>query len=264
VTLVYPRLPASTAHDLLAEYSPLTIAELEKLADDHNDRSDWYPTGPRVATRQLRLIADTVRSVAAHHGYPEVRGEKARAYVEFDQQVGPELYRAMDIAPADAAHDGVWSFLALVLLPDVALWRFPNRERKPTYDRIIGTHRHVFGRLWWRSHTFGAGSSDPSGKLLEDEAVNIMERPTLAGDHRVASIMARAHLRALEQYRAVSRTALMRDAAKRTRRLTSVVTLGALPDAELTSLFDGLFTAAGDALHAAGHTQSGEDDPEPT
>src|SRR5690606_33841306 len=43
----------------------------------------------------------------------------------------------------------VWAFLAVILMPDIAFWRYPQ----PPKDRILGTDltRHVFGRLWWRA-----------------------------------------------------------------------------------------------------------------
>ena len=55
----------------------------------------------------------------------------------------------MGLAPAEAAAGDVWAFIALVLLPDIAYWRYP----RPPVDRVLGTDltRHVVGRMWWRA-----------------------------------------------------------------------------------------------------------------
>ena len=139
----------------------------------------------------------------------------------------------MQIVPADAADEGVWSFLSLVLLPDIALWRYPNPGGKGDYERIIGRPRNVFRRLWWRAFALGPAIS---AKLLEDEAVAIMERPTLGGNPRIAAALAESHLRAVKANPSVSRTELMRQVTKRLRRLSVIVTLAALKDDALKAV----------------------------
>uniref|UniRef100_UPI003FA793CD DUF6339 family protein n=1 Tax=Streptomyces sp. GSL17-113 TaxID=3115365 RepID=UPI003FA793CD len=73
-------------------------------------------------------------------------------------KVAAALHTNMRLVPAEAASGDVWAFLALVLLPDVAYWRYP----KPPGDRILGTDltRHVFGRMWWRAQLVHS-SDDP-------------------------------------------------------------------------------------------------------
>jgi len=98
----------------------------------------------------------------------------------------------MEIVPADAAEPGVWAFLCCVAVPDLACWRFPGRTR----ERLLGGPRNALRRLWWRAYVLDRGSREGlSGRLGEDETVQIMERPTLAGNPRVATTLADAHLR---------------------------------------------------------------------
>jgi hypothetical protein len=79
---------------------------------------------------------------------------------------------------------GVWSFLRLVLLPEIGPWRSFDRAQ----DRLLGHPRNVFRPSWWRAHVLGAGlDAVPEGQPLgEDELVQIMERPTLAANPAVA------------------------------------------------------------------------------
>ncbi len=242
MTYVYPRLDTAVALGLLAEYSPLTTPQLAARAGVDHPGSEWYPTArSRVSEEHLRGLQSLIRETAAGFGYPRLNVQRSPEYTRFDQQLALELFRRMEIVPADAAHEGVWSFLSLVLAPDVALWRFPNRQQREDYERILGRPRNVFRRLWWRSYAFGADEVHPGALLLEDEAVGIMERPTLGGDPRIASALARTHLRVVGRYPALPRTEVMRDAAKRVRRLASVLTLSALPDPQLESLLAEVF-----------------------
>jgi Family of unknown function (DUF6339) len=243
MSFVYPRLHSATAYELLAEYSSLTTAELRARSAVDHPRMEWYPTGPdRIRGQHLQDLQDIVRRIAANHGYPDLQVQRTPNYTRFDQEVGPELYQAMQIVPADAAHEGVWSFLSLVVLPDVALWRFPNRQRRDDYERIVGRSRNVFRRLWWRAYAFGPDSR--GSQLLEDEAVAIMERPTLGGDPRIARAIADTHLDCIRDHPGLSRTEVMRQAMKRVRRLASVLTIGALDDSGLADLIRETFDAA--------------------
>lgn len=179
MNLVYPRLPAAHAMTLLQERSSLTMDELRARSDNQHPQSEWYPTAAhRVSRDDLTGLQSRIREIAEMYGHPKIPGRRANKYIDFDRALTAEIVPAMKIVPADAAHEGVWSFLSLVLLPDVALWRYPNPSGKGDYERIIGRPRNVFRRLWWRAVALGP---ETSSMLHEDEAVAIMERPSLGG-----------------------------------------------------------------------------------
>jgi hypothetical protein len=179
----------------------------------------------------LTEIQQTVRKIADDHGWPEPLNRVTGT--AFDRAVSADLYRLMRIVPADAASEDVWSFLSLVVLPDVAFWRWPNPNRTVGYERLIGRPRNVFRRLWTRIHTLG---EDLGTRLYEDEAVQILERPIFGADPRTAKTVASAHVAAAGDITA--RTALLRVTALRLRRLAVVVCLESLADAELTAVVD--------------------------
>ena len=157
------------------------------------------------------------------------------------------LYRKMQIVPADAASEGVWSFLTLIVLPDVAVWRFPQR----TPERLIGRPRNVFRRYWWRARSLGANPGDPTPELGEDQLVQIMERPSICGNRRLARTFARAVIEAATSSPGVGLEPLMRDTAKRLVRLTPFVCFEALSDDELGSQILDLVGASVGSLQAA-------------
>lgn len=237
---VYPRLDDPAATQLLAGYAHLDITEIAACASTTHPMVSWYPTATaRVDEHHLGDIRAAVLDIAKGEGYPE---PTPRRYATFDQKAGTELVREMHIIPADAAHHGVWAFLSLVLMPDIATWRW-SPDRHP--DRFTGRqHRDTFRRLWSRAYTTGP---EASSQLLEDEFTGLMERTTIAGDPRTARAIAETHLTAIRSFTG-PRTELLRDAMKRIRRLSVVVHMPALDDNQLRDLLAEAFHDAATAL----------------
>lgn len=148
MSVLYPRLPANAAKEL---YADLRAREVQGLAF-HPDTSHlgqyFAPTGGTRATpERLSILRSLVIEAATRHGYPSV--PLGRVVHGFDTELSRLLHKGMEVVPAEAAARPIWAFLALVVLPDVAVWRFPQ----PPEDRVLATDitRHVFGRLWWRA-----------------------------------------------------------------------------------------------------------------
>jgi hypothetical protein len=155
----------------------------------------------------------------------------------------------LEVAPrihAEASVEAVWSFLSLVVAPDVAFWRWPNTPNKDDYERLLGYPRNVFRRLGWRAYTLGWGPGSVSDKIYEDVAVAILERTVISGNRTVARIVAETHMHRFTGER--QRTNVMRDAMKRIRRLHAFISFHSLHDAEIHALVDEAFTAAAASL----------------
>jgi hypothetical protein len=182
-----------------------------------------------------------MRAAAETLGFPEQLGSRRG---DFDRLYTELLYRGMAIVPADAAHEGVWSFISLVLVPELAPWRFPNR----TEERLRGQPRNAFRRLWWRAHTLGITPDSVTFRLTEDQLVQVEERPTIGGDSRVARALCSALENAIGQFPAVSHEDLMREAAKYLIRLTPSLSVYALAEGQLEDLMRELMTRSGKAL----------------
>jgi hypothetical protein len=242
--LVYPRLPRPIAEDELYAIVDVGVEDLGGRSRLSHSLATFAPTGGSRATEsKLEEVRDLVYGLATDAGYPTDGSDATRT--AFDRQCAMELYRTMEIVPADAAAPGVWAFLGCVVLPDFVTWRFPRK----TPERFLGGHRNAFRRLWWRAYVLGVGDGEDSlvRSLAEDEVVQIMERPTLGGNPRVARSLARSFLRALENTSA-GRMELMREAAKRLLRLTPIVSLDALDDSSLADVTDEVVSGALEAL----------------
>lgn len=247
MSLSYPRLPIATARLLLKELETTSVTDLAQHARLHHPAADWHPTAPwRADTATLQTLRDTLLQRAKDHGFPTIRPRGAHS--TFDQQLAAELHQSMQITPAEAAAGGIWSFLALVVCPDIAVWRFPDRHphRLIGADLMLGSsNRHVFGRLWARAEILG---EDANRTLNEDEVVNILERPSIGGDRRLAQTIASTHTAAFRDNPAIARTDLMRDAMRRLRRLAVVINLQCLDDRQLRLLVQETFQHSVTAL----------------
>ncbi|MEU6549733.1 DUF6339 family protein [Streptomyces sp. NPDC046915] len=164
MSFLYPRLLAEQARPLFEEYWHLAPADLSRRVALTHDSAVYVATGgDRVPSGQLRELREGVLELAKRAGFPD-DSDRARN-AEFDLRLAALLHAEMGMVPAEAAARDVWAFLALVVLPDVAFWRYPQ----PPKDRVLGTDltRHVFGRLWWRAQLVRAPEESEPYRALE-------------------------------------------------------------------------------------------------
>lgn len=243
---VYPRLPRRAARILIEERSGWTAVQLRKAGRTSHPNAAPAPMGKAVPPARLVRAQETVRkalgSVEPVFPWPVPRTRAA----EFDRIIGRHLYEQLAILPGDAASEGVWTFLTLVLLPEIGPWRFPDAGEK----RYLGVPRNVLRRTWWRAHILGpelGGAPASSPPLGEDELVQIFERPTLSANPHVA----RAIVSAVHRYGPDlpgARSEFMRDLTRRLLRLTPVLCLDALSEERLDHLVDRLAEESRSAL----------------
>jgi hypothetical protein len=234
MSTLYPRLLGRVARELHDEYVDMEIEQLRQKAAMRHSSSIFTATGgTRVHTEQLHYLREAVlaEAVEANYPYPGTRDGRAA----FDLRVARLLHERTGLVPAEASVRSTWAFLALVLLPDVAYWRYP---RAPG-DRVLDTDitRHVFGRLWWRAHLLEEPSVTGDryaligafGEAAFDQIFS--RRRSLGGSRALIRALARTWPRlgvAQKDERAV-----LREVLKRLRRLGAIVDFEALDDGQL-------------------------------
>lgn len=245
MALLYPRLPRSAARQLISERADLQVTELVDLGATHHPDAEPSATGGHPAdSRKIQEVQTAIRSVAQAAGFPR---PIAGSTQDFDRPCGSTLFKVMGIVPADAAEEGVWSFLTLVVVPEIGPWRFPAQAE----DRLVGRPRNVLRRTWWRAWALGpdlATAPDGCQPLGEDESVGIMERPSLGGNRRTARAIQAALWRAEGRGLSVPRSELMRQLARRTRATKSHIQLDALTEDQLEALLDRIVAESLEAL----------------
>ncbi|GAA0547470.1 DUF6339 family protein [Actinomadura livida] len=158
MSFLYPRLLSGQARPLHERYRNLRIHQLTELVATRHDSAVYVATGgDRISEQMLQELREQVVDLAQQAGFPDESNRESRGH--FDLRLAAVLHSGMGVVPAEASSGDVWAFLALVLLPDVAYWRYP----RPPGDRVLGTDltRHVFGRMWWRAQLVHA-TDDPA------------------------------------------------------------------------------------------------------
>jgi hypothetical protein len=251
--LLYPRLLKSEEKGLVSRLATMSIeGAREESSTEHPDAIYAATGGHRVSKRELYLLQGNLRELAQQCGYPEQTDDKQRR--RFDATSGQILYEKMQISSAEAAHPGIWIFIACVLLPDIVRWRFPGATGKTGEERFLWKSRGVrntFGRVWWRARILHQPDAENPYELLEqlgeDELVQIMERPAIAGSPVLAKQICRSFLNATTTT-SISRSDLLRDTMKRLRRLLVMISFDALDEGVLRELIDSVFTESITAL----------------
>jgi hypothetical protein len=103
--------------------------------------------------------------------------------IEFDQlfvKNCPVLFQ--DFESIDTFQSEVWSYITIRVLPDLALWRWPDNAP----ERYFGNpERNAFQRLWHRSFILGP---ELGSELQEDEAISIFERMEALGSNKNVAV----------------------------------------------------------------------------
>lgn len=218
----YPRLSRIAADERVNQIKNTDGTMAFALSDT---QSTPVETGTVVPDEQLEAVRRELQ--AATKSFPKTL--RASEVAAWDAAAGRALYEHMKIAPADASHIDTWSFITLILLPDFALWRYPARQK----NRLIGTHRNVFRRVWWRHHIIGKlAVPEGTNPLGEDELVNIFERSRMARDHRLVRALAEEII----AYTGAGRSVFARKLTLRVRALTGSLLLDICSEASLKGM----------------------------
>lgn len=251
-SVLYPRLLSSTAHELYREFAGGGHSSLASRAAVSHPAAVFAATGGRrVTSSELEDLRNAVLGAAVRAGFPD--GGRRQDRGPFDLEVARLLHQRTGLVAAEAAVRPVWAFVALVLLPDVSYWRFPD----PPADRVIGTDitRHAWGRLWWRAHLLSRSEDRDRYALLDvfGEAAfdQIFARRRSIGGSR-AVVRAMAELWPTVDRRGLAEREVLMDVLKRLMRLGALVEFEALDDDELRSQVAEATVASVAALSASG------------
>ena len=235
--IVIPRLDRESAKELLELRLQGDIEEITAHMPDISVPVTYAPVGGgRIEQRALEELREAVVALAKEHGMPDSPVRVS----EFEGNCARILHRLLPMTAYEASHEEVWSYLTCCWLLDVAVWRFGVEADERRY--VGNVNRNTFRRMWWRAEVLGREVD--LRRLGEDELVNIMERPTVAADRRMARSIASEFLHRVDSGDAPERMQLMREAMKRILRLTPIVAFSALDDSAVRTTVREVFDAA--------------------
>lgn len=235
--LLYPSLSRTASQGLIIQQRGLSLDDLQcQGALTHPDAAPAPTGGHPAPITKIRELQDRIRRIAVDAGYPRPLSQRTQV---FDRPCGTALLESLDIVTANAADEGVWSFLTLVVVPEIGPWRFPDRHE----DRLLGRPRNTLRRVWWRAWALGPDLDDaPTGctPFNEDEFVQIMERGSIGRNRPIAKAVRDAIWRAESTGLPVARSEFVRRLLLLVRAQRSHISLDALTSDQLNVLLDGL------------------------
>lgn len=195
------------------------------------------PTGGRAATEDdLRCWRSGVLGALEGRGVGSTSENAAHS-----MHLGRAIVEVIRPSPSDGAHDGSWSFLSLMLFPDVLAARWPASDNSSQLakDRWIGKQvgrdRNYLKLAWRRWQVLGLVMSETQDAFGEDEFGALLERSAVARNGRLVQLAARevaAHEGQLGRMEFTR--ALMRGLTA----LTGPLQLDVLSDEELAALVE--------------------------
>lgn len=256
VTLL-PRLRQIAVDHLLDEYGdePSLSSSLDFVSKSPETMSYAPSGGSPLRKESFAEIRRLLVSAAEKGGFPEISSTKGRA--QFDTDVTILLGEHPLFVPPETLRDDIWAFLATVVAPDIVKWRFGTSSR----ERYHGGVRNAFQRLWMRAWSLDRGEKADNrwgliDELTEDAFVQIVERPSIGGDPRIARALGEGWVRMAERTGRGAMEAIMRRAVVAFRLRNQIQVLAALNDAELVQAVDDAFERARVSLNveAVGNT----------
>jgi hypothetical protein len=244
---VYPRLPRSVAKELWKERVQEFVSGNELSATlagstGFHPLAAFDPTGAKVVPPVLEKLREEILEVAHEFGFPVV---KKAEYTKFDMNVGRILLETARLMPGEGGHPGIWSHMALVLLPDVAFWRWPDPDGQREERFVGGTRqlRNCFEVCWFRARLLDDPSQSDAGDrlhlmdpLTQDAMVAIVERPTLARCRPAARSLARGFQEVKKDPGSLSVEKAFRQLLKRMTLVGAVINFDVLEESEIDEL----------------------------
>jgi len=235
-------LPTLAARRLLAD-TPALIAGPDKAFELGQRLGAPASSGGRgINATELTSLRAGIVEVARSSGFPN--GGDAVSRARFDADMAAWWGEQAPIATGEALRDEIWAWLTICLLPDVAGWRF----QKHSVDRFLGGVRNTFQRQWMRALSLDRGPGPERWALVyaltEDAMVQIMERPSIAGQPELARAIAEVWIETADVLGAGPMEDLMRAAIRDIRIVNETAMIAQLPAGELTRLIRAGFAAA--------------------
>lgn len=244
MSVLYPRLLPGEADKLFLQLHRQPVGTHESMVANHSPRAVYAATGGRRVTREeLDDLRHAIFDAACKNGYPT--GSNAGQRNDFDRNSARILHEQTFMVPGEAAQRQVWAFLALVLLPDVCVWRWPANEAKEYQkDRFKGTDltRHALGRLWTRAHVLHEAAAPEPYALLdvlgEADLDQIMaRRGAVAPSPALVRAVVRGHRDDVGRAEpGISVRDVLRESLMRLLRLTAFLDVDAMKEPELDHL----------------------------
>lgn len=269
MTLLIPQIPSEVAEALLSALALARPEDLDPGDEFRYSQSITQPTGGLPITDVLlKQLREPIVTSARKHGFPFSRPS---SFLDFELEVAEALaewlplWKVQGQPSGEALRNDCWTFITVVVLPDIALWRWPAKTHedgpagRSWRGRMVGGTRNTFQRIFRRVMCLDRGVDHPDRwglirQLQEDDFSAILERPGLSSNREIAVCLGEEYLamkQRLSQLSAAVRQDVYRQATKAIRAYGVVQPLDLMPAENRARLIQDAFLRYEDQLTAA-------------
>ncbi|MGP9662881.1 hypothetical protein [Arthrobacter sp. AOP36-C1-22] len=228
--ITYPLLPRQAAKQLYLELygTPQTDWEAVDIGPRLRHPAQKLPALGGIVATPSKIEEVRISVIQGVNVEINEKQENQQNFRNLDGTLGIALYAALELNGAQSGSEDMWSFLSLVVFPDIVWHRFAT----PIEERALGKPRNVLRRVWYRERIFGDLLREGNKPLGEDELVGLLERSRLSRNRRLIRVLAEEIL-ALEGV--ANRSYFVRELMKEIAKTTGPRLLDALSEGDLRS-----------------------------
>ena len=199
--IAYPMLSKFMGEYILSTDILPYLNDIRKITgrfdlDQYLKKVKWPSSGARIEIYELKEIRQQFEKIFNNMKQFPSADDLRR----FDRSVAEIVYRTLrELPPSIASNQDFWNFMNVILLPELAAYRWRGRDNSLNHERFVGSPRNYLGSIWWRVRFFyDSKAINPWSVfegLSEDNFVSIMERPKLRGYESLPLCIGRVILR---------------------------------------------------------------------
>ena len=209
----------------------------------------------KVKYPDLHFLRNVILDKAKKNGFGN---ENPNRFREFEYEVAISLANCSflwknSLPTGEALRNNFWTYLTIVLFPDIAVWRWPipqDGQLSTAWNgRIMGGTRNTFQRIFRRVLSFDRGKNHPERfhlikNLMEDDFSAILERTSIGCNPKIAIALGEEFILMRERNANINKqiqTSIYRESTKDLTAYGKVQSLDLLEDQDLKELISQVF-----------------------
>lgn len=250
-----PQLPKKTAQDAINAFINKGKIEESDILKVYDGMFYAPSENIKVRTVQLDEFRYEILDLSKKYGFGSDEPNRFRDF-EYDVANSLANWKLLwenSLPTGEALRNNFWTYLTIVILPDVAIWRWPLPEHGEMSNawsgRFMGGTRNTFQRIFRRVLSFDRGKNHPNRfnlikDLMEDDFSAILERTSIGCNPKIAIALAEEFLlmrKRLSDKNKQIQTLIYRESTKDLTAYGKVQSLDLLEDQELKELISQVF-----------------------
>ena len=250
-----PQLPKNIAQAAIFDFIKNGRIDQSDILKNYDGLFYASSENRKVRSQDLVSLRNEILDLAKKNGFGN---ESSNRFREFEYDVAISLSSCNflwnnSLPTGEALRNNFWTYLTIVLFPDLAAWRWPmpqDGQLSTAWNgRIMGGTRNTFQRIFRRVLSFDRGLNHPERfnlikNLMEDDFSAILERTSIGCNSRIAIALAEEFLSMRKRHSEKSKqiqTLIYRESTKDLTAYGKVQSLDLLEEKDLKELISQVF-----------------------